>query len=203
MNKTIKIILYVAFLLFAYFAVTAIYKSCTSSNNASIVDNEDDNITSDEEDDFFKDFDSDDEVSDETESNTDNDDEYVVEEEIDYEALDNKLTGTNDEVVESPNVEEIVPSKATPVTSPSRVTNYTDNSGKYLVVAGSFLVENNANRLVVKLKKMGYNNAEIVMFDDSRFYTVVARRSNSRSEARNSVTSMKNKGVDCYLHTKK
>ncbi len=81
-----------------------------------------------------------------------------------------------------------------------------DNSAKYLVVVGSYSSETNANSQLAPLGKVGYNNAEVVKFDHSKFYTVVAARYNSEASAREAVKQLKSKNQiykDCYVHTRR
>jgi len=76
-------------------------------------------------------------------------------------------------------------------------------TGRYLVVAGNYLVEANAREMVKKLKNMGFNGAEHLVFDQSQYYTVVASRSNSNSSAQSSSDNLKGKGIDNYVHTQR
>ena len=77
------------------------------------------------------------------------------------------------------------------------------SSGSYIVVAGNYLVEDNANTMLQKLKKNGFNNAEKVVFDLSEFFTVVAGRYASQEAAAKTINNLKSKGIDAYLHRKK
>jgi len=71
-----------------------------------------------------------------------------------------------------------------------------------MVVSGNFLVKDNAISMVKRLKQMGYRDAEHVVFDASNYYTVVAAKSDSRSKAQGASNELKNRGIDCYVHTK-
>lgn len=75
-------------------------------------------------------------------------------------------------------------------------------SGRYLVVAGSYLVKDNANKMKRKLYNLGYN-AEIVNFDLSQYYSVLAGRFSTQGDAKSAVTILKRSGIDCYVHRKK
>ncbi len=209
MTKAVKIILYVAILIFVYFSIISIYKSCSSRDETI---DKIDNQTSVEEDDFFEDFESE-------EDNSSDPIDIKEPKEIDYKSLDEKLKGGKDNTKNSFDKDEEekrakkrsllkkVKRKVSPTSVPQKKTpkptpNYSGKSGSYLLVAGSFLVEQNARNLVSKLKKMGYSDAEIAVFDESRYHTVIASRSNSQSEAIRLKTSLKNRGVDCYVHTR-
>ena len=76
------------------------------------------------------------------------------------------------------------------------------SGGKYLVVAGSYLVKGNAEKMKKRLYDLGYNS-EIVNFDLSQYYSVLAGRYYSRKEAQNTVTILKRNGIDSYVHRKK
>lgn len=194
MEKTIKILIYVAILLIGYFALSTIYKSCNSPNNKDLIETAQDEVTSDEEDDFFENFDEEtDDISSEEHSEEPD--------AINYKSLDDKLEKIeeNRETTDDEWVEEKPAPKAVEKNKPLYKNS---NNSKYLVVAGSFLVQSNAEAMVSKLKKKGFNNAEVAVFDLSQYYTAIAARSNSKSEAINITNKLKKKGVDCYVHTK-
>lgn len=87
-----------------------------------------------------------------------------------------------------------------PAPTPSRSSN---SNGKYLVVAGNYLVEANAREMVKKLKNLGFSGADHIVFDQSQYYTVIASRSSSQSGAQSSSATLKAKGVDTYVHTQR
>ncbi|MBK8700376.1 MAG: SPOR domain-containing protein [Saprospiraceae bacterium] len=72
-----------------------------------------------------------------------------------------------------------------------------------MVVAGNYLVEPNADAMLKKLKKSGFNGAEKVVFDLSEFFTVIAGRYNSQDAASRAIANLKAKGIDAYIHRKK
>jgi len=76
-------------------------------------------------------------------------------------------------------------------------------NGRFLVVAGNYLVESNAREMVKKLKNMGFSGAEHLVFDQSQYYTVIASRSDSRNSAQSSSDNLKGKGIDNYVHTQR
>jgi len=86
-----------------------------------------------------------------------------------------------------------------PVSKPKQTYNSTD--GKYLVVAGNFLVEDNALRMKNKLMNLGYNTSETVVFDQSQYHTVLAARYSKYNDAVSMSNRLKNQGVDNYVHT--
>ncbi len=106
------------------------------------------------------------------------------------------------EVKESKKQKETVIKKAAPNKSSTTKRHKASTGGKYLVVAGSYLVKANANKMKQKLYNLGYNS-EIVNFDLSQYYSVLAGRFSSRKEANEAVTILKRSGIDCYVHRKK
>ncbi len=84
-------------------------------------------------------------------------------------------------------------------------TTYNDQGtsyGEYMVIAGSYLLEDNAKNMINKLKRMGYSNAEIVYFDQSQYHSICAGRYDSRSSAASTSSRLKNDGIDSYVHRK-
>ena len=78
------------------------------------------------------------------------------------------------------------------------------NNMEYLIISGAFLTEVNAKREADKLKKLGYDDAEVVVFDFSQYHSVCADRSNSLSEARNLRNKLREAGfVEAYVHKKR
>jgi len=51
-----------------------------------------------------------------------------------------------------------------------------DSSGKYLVIAGSFEYQHNADNFAKKLRKMGYEKATSKIFDRGKYAVVLADR---------------------------
>ncbi|MEL6124482.1 MAG: SPOR domain-containing protein [Bacteroidota bacterium] len=80
-------------------------------------------------------------------------------------------------------------------------TSYS-SGGRYVVVAGNYLLEGNADNMVSKLRKEGYGSAEKVVFDLSQYYTVIASRHASRNAAGAASANLKSMGVDNYVVTR-
>jgi cell division septation protein DedD len=93
--------------------------------------------------------------------------------------------------------------KKTTTAPTSSTAAVSGGSGGYIVVAGNYLVEGNANTMLQKLKKAGFSNAEKVVFDVSEFHTVIAGRYPSEEAAVKTINNLKSKGIDAYLHRKK
>lgn len=85
----------------------------------------------------------------------------------------------------------------------TRIITNTEKStlSKYMVIAGSFSTIENARVSLEHTILSGFENAEIVHFDNSKFHTVCALRSDNEAEARRAITKLKAKKIDAFLHT--
>ena len=104
---------------------------------------------------------------------------------------------------EEPSYEKEVTSAETysePEAQPRKT--YSSSDGKYMVVAGNFLVEANAGNMVRKLNNLGYT-AESVVFDESQYYTVLASRSDDYNQALSVSSQLKSRGIDNYVKSQK
>ncbi len=72
---------------------------------------------------------------------------------------------------------------------------------KYMVVAGSFSTIENARVSLEHTILSGFENAEIVHFNNSKYHTVCALRSDNEAEARRAIAKLKSKKIDAFLHT--
>lgn len=192
MGRFLKIAVYIAVLFLGYLWIATVAKSCNKTSTADSEDNTEmvDDIASDEfEDDFFED---EDDSSDEMGGGSDSsNDEFDTEGTIDYTEVD--------EVIEE--VRTPTRKVSTPVSQPT-ANSSSSRSGKYLLLAGSYLIEDNAQVMVNKLRKIGYSNAEVVVFDMSQYHSVCAGRFTNMSSAKQESSSLKRKGVDNYVHTR-
>ena len=117
-------------------------------------------------------------------------------------------TKNQDTKISSPNkVSPSTPAKTSPLQSTEAKNSSTQHesgdNGDFVVVAGNYLLESNADVMVKKLKKNGFNGAEKVVFDKSEFFTVIAGKYSSHDQASKSLSALKSKGVDAYVHRKK
>ena len=106
------------------------------------------------------------------------------------------------------------PEPATKRTSPSTIQNHAttvlaDRSdapkklSKYMVITGSFGSITNARKRLEQTIIAGYRDAEIVQFDNSKYHTVCAVRTDHESTARAAVQKLRKKKIDAILHTVK
>lgn len=78
-----------------------------------------------------------------------------------------------------------------------------ERSGRFLVVAGTFKQEVNAQTQLKKFKRMGYSNAEIGKFNKSTYASLIVDRFTSEAEAKKLARTLKSKGIDSYVHKKR
>lgn len=196
MGRFLKIAVYIAVLFLGYLWIATVAKSCNKSETANIDDTEMvDDIASDDEfaDDFFGDeAEGSDEDLDEMGGGitTEDDSDLMDSETMDYTEVDDIIEDSRPTKSHSEKVRQPTANKSTSA------------SGKYLLLAGSYLIEDNASVMVKKLKRMGYNDAEVVVFDMSQYHSVCAGRYSSTSSANQESSSLKRKGVDNYVHTR-
>ncbi len=96
------------------------------------------------------------------------------------------------------------PEKRATKPSPRSIVT-TSSNGRFLVIGGSFSSKGNANTFVKQLEKMGYEDAEIVVFDKAKkYHTVSVARFDSKTDASKVVGALKSKGIpDAYVHKKR
>lgn len=113
----------------------------------------------------------------------------VAEEDLDYSSYDPKK-----DVVEEK--KEVAPAQR-PAPAPQKKP-VASSSGRYMVVAGSYIHPDNAKKQKNKLSNMGYP-AEVVVFDLSQYHTVLAGRYSDYASAQRAADRLDAKGLDCYV----
>ena len=199
MSRLLKILIYAVVLFFLFLWLSTIVKSCGSDNgtNAPSTTTSNTDDTTEEvydEDDFFED-ESADEVTDDPSVMTTESEDKIEYTEIDIVAK-KKL-----------NQQESKPAK--PITTTTQTNSTKSNNtriskvnsnGKYMVIAGSFLIKDNALDMKNRLSKLGYENSELVVFDLSQYHSVVASRYSTYEAALKISNGLKRSGIDCYVH---
>lgn len=142
------------------------------------------------------------EITDLTDLTTDEFEEEQSYEDLDEESQDiSDLTDLTEPVTNNEPITNSVPDyEPAPVSKPATTYN---SGGNYLLVAGNYSIHSNAESMRSKLTRMGYDSAEIVNFDNSTFSTVLASRFNDYEAAVRASSALKNRGIDCYVHTRK
>ncbi|MFQ5445782.1 MAG: SPOR domain-containing protein [Saprospiraceae bacterium] len=75
--------------------------------------------------------------------------------------------------------------------------------GKYMVIAGAFIQKAHAETEARRMKKQGYSNARVEIFDRGKYAVILVDRFDTMSEAKRLVKKLREQGVDCYVKTKK
>lgn len=76
-------------------------------------------------------------------------------------------------------------------------------SGRYMVIAGSFEQKSGAQNQLQKIKKLGYNNARVELFNRGAYAVVLVDRFDQASDAQALVNKLKSKGFDAMMRVKK
>lgn len=82
-------------------------------------------------------------------------------------------------------------------------TSYSNSSGRYMVVAGSFRQKVNAEGHATKLRRMGYDEAKVSIFNRGAYASVLVDRFGDRSDANSLARELENKGIDALVITKR
>jgi cell division septation protein DedD len=153
--------------------------------------------------------------------------EEIVGGKIDYDAVDQKIKDIKDMKSYSKAVNTKDPINVKPETNPTIKTEKTTstiqnktieknsgtvqvktqhkiegNDGSYMVMAGSYLIKENADKMVKKLKEMGFVQAKVIVFASSEYHSVVAVQYSSQSKAQEAVSGLKRKGIDAFVKIK-
>lgn len=192
MGRLFKILMYVLVLIFLYSVLATVYESC-SKKSADMMDQAKNGVE---------------QVSETTrEAADDLNDEFFTDEGDSYgDGDDSELA---DDLFDDTATVDPEPAQQTQAQTPAPRTNttqprstYSNTGGKYMVIAGNFLVEGNASNMVNKLRQLGYE-AESVIFDESQYYTVLANRTDDYNNALSVSSRLKSEGVDNYVKTQK
>lgn len=194
MGRLFKILMYVLVLIFLYCILALVYESCTKKS-AELMDQAKSGVeqvsdtASDAADDLNDEF-----FSDEEDTYSKEDDGGLADDLFDDTAT------VDDQITQGAPPRNTSTSSSSTQAKPR--TNYSSSGGKYMVIAGNFLVEGNAANMVSKLRQLGYD-AESVIFDESQYYTVLANRTDDYNNALSVSSRLKSEGVDNYVKTQK
>lgn len=189
MSRLLKILVYAVVLFFIFLWMSTVYKSCNDSENNKTTSATSETVIEDNysADDFFE------EGSEENNSGNDA---------IDYTEIDKvveeKINESNPAPTRDIAPDEIVSS--TQSSSESTSVNKGNENGKYMVIAGSYLIKENAERMRKRIQDLGYEQSSLVVFDLSQYHSVVAARFSDYDKALKVSNELKRRGVDCYVH---
>lgn len=88
-------------------------------------------------------------------------------------------------------------------TDEETTTGASGREGDYLVLAGSYRVKENAATEASRLRKLGYENAEVSPFNRGTFAVVLVDRFVNVGDAKAMVSQLKGKGVEAYVQEKR
>lgn len=199
-----KSIWFFILLFVGYIWFSQVMKSCGNNTTADAMSSLDASVE-DEDAIFQADEDSGDDgyiISDENDKGI-NGDEYAEEnsKENPSDIDDEEFTFVADNMDEEDFVEKS-PERSKPIRREaiSETTYSSAENADFLVIAGSFSNEVNADRMVQKLKDMGYSDTQKVVFDFSQYYSVVTGKHDSEANARDMSLELKNKNINAYVH---
>ncbi|GEM_PF-1724600 len=208
MGKTYRFYAYFALLFGLFIGSAVVLESCKGKTDSDVIyeETDEEDYTTDEEiyDEFFE---SDEEEASqdggegsEVEVSYEEEGEAGYEEDFSFEASDEEKASYS-QAVSSTNVSP--KPKKVQASAPARAKSSSTSGGGYLVVAGSYLIKDNAQKMIDKLKNLGYSGAEMVNFDEGKYHSITAGRYTSYDAASDVAAAIKNKGIDCYVHTRK
>ncbi len=202
MSRVLKIVGYTLILFVIYIASTSVLESCKGAVKGETVVEEGEDGEYSTDDAIYDEYFESDEVAKEmaavedvAESTVDTKSQKAEQDDADDYDEDFSFEANEQEK------KKINSSTPKPVKKPA-VTN-SSAGGSFLVVAGSYLIRDNAEKMVNKLKGFGYSGAEIVSFDESQYHFISAGRYSTYDAAGKVAKTLKNKGIDCYVHTRK
>jgi len=196
MGRLFKILMYVLVLIFLYCILALVYESC-SKKSADMMEQAKDGVeqvsstAADAADDLNDEF-----FSDEDDTYGNEDDSGLADD------LFDDTASTDDPPAEQTRPRTTSTSSNSSSSQASSRPSYSSTGGKYMVIAGNFLVEGNASNMVNKLRQLGYD-AESVVFDESQYYTVLANRTDDYNNALSVSSRLKSEGIDNYVKTQK
>lgn len=217
MGKILQILIYSVLIISFFIVCGYFFKSCSSSSPDSIVDTAQEvteNIT---------------EAGGEVIAKVENATENLVEEfegtEIDYSNNDdtekksfkttpNKVEEIIEKVQEEPKkiepedeeIEEVKylaqeEPEAKPVVKKELPTQSLGSGGNYLLITGNYSQEYNAESMVKRLKSLGFSKAEKVIFENSKYYTVIAGKYPTANAATSAQSGLGD--IDSYVQRKR
>ena len=102
-----------------------------------------------------------------------------------------------DQLTEKEETATKTPEKTTPTSY-----NESTKTGAYMVLAGSYKQKINASNQVSKLKKMGYDEAAVELFNGGALAVALVNRFDSYNEAAKLKKELESKGFDVFIKKK-
>jgi len=193
MQRLLRIVLFITFMLLIILWFSTIFNTCNKKDDAE-TNTENEMTGASDTSDVFQDLD--DEFFEDDKDLFTEDSDNTSSESTSPESTGNTAADIFD-AEETENYTDYTGTE-TQSTPPANTGTYSDNAN-YLVVAGSFLVKENAVKMENKLSAMGYS-AEVRNFNYSQYHSVIAGRFDSKSSADRVAAQLKTKGISCYVH---
>lgn len=130
-------------------------------------------------------------------------DSNITEGEQVYEKIDQRLEQMSEGSEKKATIKTQQPKTQTEQNTHQKVANNGTQGGKYMVIAGSFIKEENARDQLRKLKSIGYQGAEIKIFVASEYHSVIVSRHSQPQDAERVVEDLKKKGVESFVKEKR
>lgn len=228
MGRLVRVLIYALVIFILYFWVTALIKSYQKTHNtAENESNLPDSTLTDSLDKMAQIQDS--LLNADTLNNQMISNEDIVDGGINYNDVDAKLKEIEEKKLKTSvpqkkektegSVDKAAPSEQQPASKPAlkpkentpepvkdiktrNVSELSGDGGVYMVMAGSYLLKENAQKMVNRLKKAGYVKAEIIVFPASEFHSVIAVRYSSENQAQAASEELKRKGIDSFVKKK-
>ena len=106
---------------------------------------------------------------------------------------------SEDDAEEADDADETATSATTTTSDEPEIISSDASYGKYLVLAGTFKIKSNGEDHARMLRRKGYTNAKISIFDRGTYAVVLVDRFKSQSEANALVSQLKNQGIEAYV----
>jgi cell division septation protein DedD len=198
MGRLVRVILYAFIVIMLYFWITSLLKSYQQKQELKNAGTSEVTDTSFKQTDTIS-------LSDEQ---IDLSNEELSSENVQYEALDKAIDelSVKENKKESPKTvskQESGPDPAKDSEKPAISARQNTGSGPFMVIAGSFIKEENARQQLTKLRSLGYNSAEIKIFVSSEYHSVIVSRHATPSEAEKVVQDLRKNGVESFVKEKK
>ena len=222
MGKILQILIYSVLIISFFIICGYFFKSCSSSSPDSIVDTAQEvteNITEaggeviakveNVTDDLVEEFEG-------TEIDYSNNDDT---EKKSFKTTPNKVDEIIEKVQEEPKKEELKrvepetqeieevkylgqeEPEIKPVVKKELPTQSLGSGGNYLLITGNYSQEFNAESMVKRLKSLGFSKAEKIIFENSKYYTVIAGKYPTANAATSAQSGLGN--IDSYVQRKR
>jgi len=87
--------------------------------------------------------------------------------------------------------------------APQRTNYESGNIPAYMVIAGAFSTNENAETFKRMLIDKGFDGSETVKFQSSKYTSICVNRTNDLAQAKAAVETLKGLNIEAYVHTRK